>query len=951
MRLPSGVRYWTVLDAGWRVVEPADGFLLRMRLGRDLAESSTKAYAISLALFLDWCEGAGLAWPQAPRALGRFVHWLRFDDPARAGGLGFSRPVRGERRVNCVLAAVREFFRHAAAEGLVEPGVLRVLFEVADDRWLPAEARGEGMGRSRLRPRAAAQPPRPAGHIGPGRPRSGGRLVRQPRRLPEALEPEDVAAFVADLRTFRDRAITLVMLLGGLRAAEVRSLRLADVDMGLRRVRVMGKGGKERVVPVDGAFFAELAAYLREERPASCRAAECFVVLRGPTAGQPLTEAGLRRIFRTHRLASGALRVRPHRLRHTYGTEFCGHRPAGASGADGPRQPRDHGRLREPVAGDAGGRVRPGPGGGPVSAPAAVTLRRQGAPDLLVAYADAVAALPIGPDGRRLRRNAAARLLAVHPQLAAWMRRPTSARLADLKRTGAWPFLSWCFIEEHLLPDLDLLLAKTPGDLYLQWAARHPGDVQQVTEVAQRFGWSANWTRDVTRGGLALVCLTAGKTLSELCDDDFAAFARALAGAPAAGRDAWVHNSARVFSLHQACYELRICQHPPRQARPGQATIAQRVQAISQPAIRAAALRYLTMVAATLRPNTVGLRADSLIVFSEYLAAAHPEVRSLTQLNREHIEGFLAYNHKRPWRGRVARDQPVSAVVSKRTVIDLRCFLDDLALWGYAERPPRRLLFPSDVPWLDRPLPRALPPDADRDLTAAIGELADPFARTGLTVLRGTGIRLGELLDLELDCIWDSASHGSWLKVPLGKLATERTVPLDEPTLAALDEWMTRRGPQRALPHPRLNRPADFLLIIDEADRLKTTALEQLRDHYDRSRLGMILIGMPGIEKRLARYPQLYSRIGFVHEYRTLSADELLFVLQHHWSKLSLTLSADDFTDTEALAAVARITGGNFRLVQRLFAQIQRIMEINNLSTITREVVETARESLVIGSL
>jgi len=115
--------------------------------------------------------------------------------------------------------------------------------------------------------------------------------VRQPRRLPEAIDPEDVAAFVTNLRTFRDRAITLLMLLGGPRAAEVRSLRLADVDMGLRRARVTGKGGKERVVPVDAAFFAELAAYLREERPASCRTAECFVVLRGPTAGQPLTEA------------------------------------------------------------------------------------------------------------------------------------------------------------------------------------------------------------------------------------------------------------------------------------------------------------------------------------------------------------------------------------------------------------------------------------------------------------------------------------------------------------------------------------------------------------------------------------------------------------------------------------------------------------------------------------
>jgi hypothetical protein len=56
-------------------------------------------------------------------------------------------------------------------------------------------------------------------------------------------------------------------------------------------------------------------------------------------------------------------------------------------------------------------------------------------------------------------------------------------------------------------------------------------------EVAQRFGRSANWTRDVTRGALALVCLTAGKTLSELCDDDFAASAQALAEAPTAGRE------------------------------------------------------------------------------------------------------------------------------------------------------------------------------------------------------------------------------------------------------------------------------------------------------------------------------------------------------------------------------------------------------------------------------
>lgn len=106
---------------------------------------------------------------------------------------------------------------------------------------------------------------------------------------------------------------------------------------------------------------------------------------------------------------------------------------------------------------------------------------------------------------------------------------------------------------------------------------------------------------------------------------------------------------------------------------------------------------------------------------------------------------------------------------------------------------------------------------------------------------------------------------------------------------------------------------------------------------------------MLGIEKRLARYPQLYSRIGFAHQYRPLSADELRFVLTHHWRALARDLAAGDFTDTEAIATVARITNGNFRLVNHLFAQIKRILEINNLTTITREVIETARESLVIG--
>jgi len=134
--------------------------------------------------------------------------------------------------------------------------------------------------------------------------------------------------------------------------------------------------------------------------------------------------------------------------------------------------------------------------------------------------------------------------------------------------------------------------------------------------------------------------------------------------------------------------------------------LAERLGAIAQPEIRRVALRYLETVAATLQPGTVELRADSLIVFSEYLAAHHPEVGCLGDLDRQaHIEPFLAWNRGRPWRGRLARDRPVSLVVSKHVVVDLRGFLDDLAIWGWAERPPSGCCSPATSPGWTGPCP------------------------------------------------------------------------------------------------------------------------------------------------------------------------------------------------------------------------------------------------------
>ncbi|MBF0228525.1 MAG: AAA family ATPase [Desulfamplus sp.] len=139
------------------------------------------------------------------------------------------------------------------------------------------------------------------------------------------------------------------------------------------------------------------------------------------------------------------------------------------------------------------------------------------------------------------------------------------------------------------------------------------------------------------------------------------------------------------------------------------------------------------------------------------------------------------------------------------------------------------------------------------------------------------------------------------------------------------------------------------LIIVDEADRSKQAGFEQFRDIHDRLGVGLIFIGMRGIEKQLSRHPQLYSRVGFVHDFRPLSQEEIQFILKYKWDELGTSLDPSDFTDTEAVASIIRITAGNFRLIHRLCLQFSRLMEINEMTIITKELVETARKSLVIG--
>src|SRR5947207_14007001 len=150
VRMPSGARYWTVLDAGALTPIPeVDEFLRHVRFGRDQAESTTATYASALKLYLTWCARTGRDWGEAAGRLGAFMFWLRY---ANGDGFGAVVPgpgqpaVRGPRRVNAVLAGVREFLKHKVSVGGAPVEILRMLYEVADDRDLPAELRGEASG-------------------------------------------------------------------------------------------------------------------------------------------------------------------------------------------------------------------------------------------------------------------------------------------------------------------------------------------------------------------------------------------------------------------------------------------------------------------------------------------------------------------------------------------------------------------------------------------------------------------------------------------------------------------------------------------------------------------------------------------------------------------------------------------------------------------------------------
>ena len=468
--------------------------------------------------------------------------------------------------------------------------------------------------------------------------------------------------------------------------------------------------------------------------------------------------------------------------------------------------------------------------------------------DLLDDYIAFCRVLGVSDRALRDRLRAARGFLAVHPDLTVWMHRPLPARLADLRRIPAWPLMGWAILTGRVPADLDLLLVKDFGMLATTAERLFPTAFADALAAAARLEWSPTWTRSIVREALVLTMATTGQTLRELTHADLDELRVSVDASPLITEAARKRHKAQLFGLAQLLFECGVVDSPPVRRYPPAASIAQRfTAALPDSPVRAAMIRYVTVRSAVLAPSSVDGLVNALIPFGVFLAEQHPDVTTIAALDRSHIEGFLASNRSRRWRGRKARDQRVSASVVHGAVLALRNFLDDITLWGWADRPTRQLLFAADVPRLPRPLPRALAPADDVALLTAVVELDDPFARCGLLVLRYAGLRLGELLDLELGAVVDYGAAGTWLRVPLGKLKTERSVPLDETTVAALDGWAGARGQQRAIPHPQTGYTTDFL-FTEQGHRLGPW---RIRSGLDRAAAKAGLLTEPGNPARV----------------------------------------------------------------------------------------------------
>ena len=430
--------------------------------------------------------------------------------------------------------------------------------------------------------------------------------------------------------------------------------------------------------------------------------------------------------------------------------------------------------------------------------------------------------------GNRCFADGAAGFLRRWPDPRSFAAEPLAVMLAQDQQTR--PFITFLLLHDLLRPGYDYLVNRKFASLVeLARGTRMEQDLGGHQQAAAELGFSPHVCSRSAERVIIRLLIQTGRQLHDLAVTDLRdAEAAFRARGERHGGD-WSNDRVYLHASWAVLFHLGVIDvTPPNRRRREHDGHAHHFGGV--PAWLAARLEdYTSAISGTHEPTTMDGIAIRLGHFGRHLAAVDPGLDSLAGLDRQrHIETYLAATAvATALRG----GQPIGAGEQRNRIITLGRFLADITEWQWPDAPARRLVFTRDIPKLPRPLPRYLPADADRLIGEALEASPNRLFADALLLARATGARIGELLDLEIDCVHEVPGTGAWLKIPLGKLDSERMVPLDDDTVALIDRIAATRSPGRPLKHPKTGRPAEFLFTHFG----KRVSAQALRDELARA--------------------------------------------------------------------------------------------------------------------
>ncbi len=215
-------------------------------------------------------------------------------------------------------------------------------------------------------------------------------------------------------------------------------------------------------------------------------------------------------------------------------------------------------------------------------------------------------------------------------------------------------------------------------------------------------------------------------------------------------------------------------------------------EAIAQRAPRMAATMtaYLDQLTVSSRPATVSAAALVLRQFTDHVTSTDTACTSVAAVERHHIEAYKIALAARPGRD----GGTVTTETIRNNLGMLRTFFERLIDWDDPDAPRRVPVFAGDLPKANEPLPKFLDDPTAARFMAALAVEPNRRRRLIVELLARTGMRVGEIGGLRDDAMYRLGDTW-WLRIPLGKLHNERTVPLHPMLVGLINDYRAWRGP------------------------------------------------------------------------------------------------------------------------------------------------------------